>query len=135
MISDAVDHNIFACSYQFRPGVIVPTGSDDPESCARNWTGSTRAGDLYVVKPGDLVWVRTIESVSMPPDICAFWWQTSRLSRKGLMLVNMSMVEPGYQGPLACLFMNFGKKPVILDPDTVIAKLVFNRLGAPAQTP
>jgi deoxycytidine triphosphate deaminase len=135
MIENALDGNIFACSYEFRPGVIVPTGSDSPDEGSRDWTGPTTAGDLYPVKPGELVWVRTIEKVSMPTDICASWWQTNRLSRQGLMLVNMSMVEPGYQGPLACLFVNFGKRPVILEPDTVIAKLVFNRLGAPAQTP
>lgn len=135
MIQGAADHNIFACSYQFRPGVIVSTGTEVPGGCTYDWTGSTTAEDIYRVQPGELVWVRTIESVSMPTDICAFWWQTNRLSRQGLMLVNMSMVEPGYQGPLACLFVNFGKQPVTLDPDTVIAKLVFNRLGVPAQTP
>lgn len=135
MIAGAADANIFACSYQFRPGVIVSTGSDSAHELVCDWTGSTGAADLYRIEPGELVWVRTVERVAMPDDICAFWWQTNRLSRQGLMLVNMSMVEPGYHGPLACLFVNFGRQPVILQPHTVIAKLVFNRLGAAAETP
>jgi deoxycytidine triphosphate deaminase len=135
MITNAVDANIFACSYQFRPGVIVSTGSDSAPESVRDWTASTVASDVYRIKPGELIWVRTVERVAMPDDICAFWWQTNRLSRQGLMLVNMSMVEPGYHGPLACLFVNFGREAVPLRPDTVIAKLVFNRMGAPAERP
>jgi hypothetical protein len=81
------------------------------------------------------VWIRTKGNVSLPNDVCAFWWQTSTLSRKGLMLVNMSMVEPGYEGPLACLFVNFGSAKVRIAPDTVIAKLVFAQLDRPTSSP
>jgi deoxycytidine triphosphate deaminase len=135
MIEGADDERVISCSYEFRPGAIVSTGSDQPEGSLRNWTSPTTPEDIYAISPGELVWIRTRETVSMPPDICAFWWQTNRLSRQGLMLVNMSMVEPGYEGPLACLFANFGKQPVIIEPDTVVAKLVFNRLSSPAEKP
>lgn len=135
MIDNAAESNIFACSYQFRPGVVISTGSDSAPESVRDWTGATTSTDVYRIKPGELIWVRTVERVAMPNDVCAFWWQTNRLSRQGLMLVNMSMVEPGYHGPLACLFVNFGREPVTLQPKTVIAKLVFNRLGAAAERP
>ena len=68
------------------------------------------------------------ETVSLPSDVCAFWWQTNSLSRKGLMLINMSMVDPGYEGSLACLFVNFGRQPVDIDPGITVARLVFHRL-------
>jgi deoxycytidine triphosphate deaminase len=134
MIQGGTDERIFACSYEFRPGIIVSTGPDSDRS-TKDWTGPTVANDLHAIQPGELVWVRTLEKVAMPKDICAFWWQTNRLSRQGLMLVNMSMIEPGYRGPLACLFVNFGAKPVIIEPDTVVAKLVFERMGTDAQKP
>lgn len=134
MIQGGSDERIFACSYEFRPGIIVSTGPDSDRS-TKDWTGSTVASDLHTVQPGHLIWVRTLEKVAMPKDICAFWWQTNRLSRQGLMLVNMSMIEPGYHGPLACLFVNFGAKPVIIEPGTVVAKLVFERMGTDAQKP
>ncbi|MGA5299373.1 dCTP deaminase domain-containing protein [Nucisporomicrobium flavum] len=134
LISDARDDRVFACAYEFRPGVVVSTGRDVEDRCVRDWTSDRRAAtDIHAIQPGELVWIRTREKVSMPNDLCAFWWQTNRLSKQGLMLVNMSMVEPGYSGPLACLFVNFGNKPVIVEPDTVVAKLVFTRLGAEAQ--
>ena len=135
LISDPIDGRIVSCSYEFRPGLVVSTGRDVDERCVRDWTGQTGSSDVYSIKPDELVWIRTLEKVQMPDDICAFWWQTNRLSRQGLMLVNMSMVEPGYQGPLACLFVNFGNTPVVIDPSSAVAKLVFNRLGTPSSRP
>lgn len=135
LISDPIDGRIVSCSYEFRPGLVVSTGRDVDERCVRDWTGQTGSSDVYSIKPDELVWIRTLEKVQMPDDICAFWWQTNRLSRQGFMLVNMSMVEPGYQGPLACLFVNFGNTPVVIDPSSAVAKLVFNRLGTPSSRP
>jgi hypothetical protein len=46
------------------------------------------------------------------------------------MLVNMSMVDAGYEGSLACLFVNFGRSSVDIDPNMTIARLVFNRIDS-----
>ena len=119
------------CAYHCRPGKIFHTGA---EGDVIDWGQSTDP-PFIKIKPGEMVWIRARIHVKMPPDICAFWWQTYSLSRKGLMLVNMSMVEPGYEGPLACLFVNFGKEPVPVYPDTTMAKMVFVRLERPATQP
>lgn len=132
MIEDADLEQIGPSSYQFQPGIIVTTGDKHD---VKDWTDEIGPDDFHRVQPGELVWVRTRERVNMPPDICAFWWQTSHFSRRGLMLVNMSMVEPGYHGPLACLFVNFGQKPVNLNPDDVVAKLVFHCLDVNVRHP
>jgi deoxycytidine triphosphate deaminase len=122
---------VSACAYEFRPGTVLRTGQvEDTQRVARDWTdGTSLPTDGYDIPPGELVWVRTRESVRMPENVCAFWWQTNTLSKQGLMLVNMSMVEPGYQGPLACLFMNFGQRAVEIGPDSIVAKLVFMSTG------
>jgi hypothetical protein len=82
-----------------------------------------------------MIWIRTHERVKIPTDLVGFWWQTNSLSRKGLMLVNMSMVEPGYEGDLACLFVNFAKSTIVISPTTAIAKMVFMTLQGAVQTP
>lgn len=48
------------------------------------------------------------------------------------MLINSSLVEPGYEGYLSCNFVNFGKSPVYLSPERPIAKLLFLRLDTDA---
>ena len=119
------------CAYHCRTGKIFKTG---PEGEVIDWDSGSDPGFVKIL-PGEMIWVRTRVNVKMPANICAFWWQTNSLSRKGLMLINMSMVEPGYEGPLACLFVNFGKESILLYPENVIAKLVFVRLNGDVDRP
>lgn len=119
------------CSYSCLPGRGFAAGE---ESKPIDFT-KLGGGEDYFVLPGQMIWIRTSDRVKLPNDIVAFWWQTNSLSRKGLMLVNMSMVEPGYEGDLACLFVNTGKTPILITPQTVIAKLVFSRVDGRVRNP
>ena len=125
--------------YDFRPQLVIPGGGADhiylegavaDEQSRPHEDVSVRQS--YVVGPRSLVWVRMLETVKLPNNVCAFWWQTNSLSRKGLMLVNMSMVAPGYEGPLACLFVNFGSREVRLSAGMTMARLAFHKLDADA---
>ncbi|MBL8174893.1 MAG: hypothetical protein JNK48_09490 [Bryobacterales bacterium] len=55
------------------------------------------------------------------------------MSRQGLLLLNHTLVEPGYHGPLHAVFVNFGKQKVVLSPVTKIAKVVFFELDKSAE--
>jgi hypothetical protein len=68
----------------------------------------------------------------MPKNMVGLWIQTQTLSRQGLLLLNISLIEPGYQGPLSAVLVNFGKKNVIIKPDTKIAKILFQSLDTDA---
>jgi deoxycytidine triphosphate deaminase len=125
------DSQVMFCAYQFTPEKIFAPGV---EGAVVDWK-SPPADAHYVIAPGALVWMRVKGIVKMPVDLAAFYWQTNSLSRKGLMLVNSSLVEPGYEGPLACLFANFGREPVVVHPGTTVAKLIFLRLDADAAEP
>lgn len=118
------------CSYSFRPGRAFIAG----EMGSSIEFQSALAMDI-VIEPGKMVWVRTSDRVKLPNNMVGFWWQTNTLSRKGLMLVNMSMVEPGYEGDLACLFVNFGNSKVIINADTVIAKIMFVLISGDVEHP
>lgn len=112
------------CSYSFVSGVAFVPGSSSP---AIEFPGVGNNAEA-IVKPGEMIWIRTRERVVIPDSLVGFWWQTNTLSRQGLMLVNMSMVEPGYEGDLACLFVNFGDSNVVIGANTTIAKMVFMEL-------
>lgn len=116
LVLDADIRRASECSYAFVPGMAFHPGNHAP---AILFPGEA------IVRPGEMIWIRTLERVRLPGDIAGFWWQTNSLSRRGLMLVNMSMVEPGYEGDLACLFVNFGKQSISISTDTVVAKMVF----------
>lgn len=109
------------CSYRFTASKIYHGGSE-------GLVVDFEDDDHDLIQPGEFVWVRMKELVKLPNDLCAFWWQTNKLSRKGLLLMNMSVVEPGYEGPLSCLFINFSKEPVLVTPGMALTKLVFLKM-------
>lgn len=111
-------------SYRCAPAKLYHGG---PDGSVIDFT-STGSEQQDVILPGEYVWVRMIEKVSLPANITGFWWQTNHLSRQGLVLMNMSIVEPGYHGPLSCLFVNFGRQPIGIHRTQSLAKLVFLRL-------
>ncbi|NER78628.1 MAG: hypothetical protein F6K42_03440 [Leptolyngbya sp. SIO1D8] len=118
------------CSYRFRPHMIFHSNENRTKDI------SAAQDDPHdFVEPGEYVWIRMREFVKLPKDICAFWWQTNSLSRQGLLLMNMSIVEAGYEGPLSCLFVNFSRTTVAISPETTMAKLVFAKLDEAAQIP
>jgi dCTP deaminase len=127
-------------SYSCHALKVIPGGDSQPNpaepAVGQNVIDFSAAGapQAYRVPPRQLVWVLIRERVRLPNNVCAFWWQTNSLSRKGLMLVNMSMVDAGYEGSLACLFVNFGRSSVDIDPDITIARLVFHTVDH-ANTP
>ena len=46
------------------------------------------------------------------------------------MLINASLVEPGYEGPLSCFLVNFSSERILLGRDEAIAKIIFHTLTA-----
>jgi len=111
------------CSYEFTAAKILRGGTSKVIEV-------TEPG--VTIAPAQLVWIRTCERIAMPPDMVGFWIQTNTLSREGLLLLNMSLVEPGYEGYLTAVFVNFGQREVPIGPTTKIAKVVFVPLDAEA---
>lgn len=122
--------NAEECSYAFRAGRAFLAGHDDHQI-----DFAAKPDSTFAVEPGKMVWIRTLEHVSLPNDLAGFWWQTNTLSKKGLMLVNMSMVEPGYEGYLACLFVNFGNQKIVINSTMAISKMVFMKISGKVDSP
>jgi deoxycytidine triphosphate deaminase len=125
---------------------LVPNGQkDDAKHCAYEFTAAkvfkgSAAAPLIVsddtpviVEPTELVWIRAKEEISVPDNCVGMWVQTQTLSRKGLLLLNHSLVEPGYRGPLHAVFVNFGRTKVTINAVTKIAKVVFFELDKSAE--
>ncbi len=104
------------CSYEFTAALMLRGGSHESNNV-------TPKG--VVIKPAELVWIKANEEIAMPPDMVGLWIQTQTLARQGLLLLNITLIEPGYEGPLSAVFVNFGNKSVVIDSNTKIAKVIF----------
>lgn len=111
------------CSYEFTADSILRGGSHKVEKIIQS---------AVAIKPAQLVWIRTCEKISIPANMVGLWIQTQTLAREGLLLLNISLIEPGYKGPLSAVFVNFGKKDVIIKPNAKIAKVMFLHLDGDA---
>ena len=54
----------------------------------------------WAIKPTETLVVMTTEAVNIPDDLMATYGQLNRLAQHGVSLINSSIIEPGYSGPL-----------------------------------
>jgi dUTPase/uncharacterized coiled-coil protein SlyX len=123
LITNGNADNAEHCSYEFTAALMLRGGSCRFEPIDKLGTE---------IKPAELVWIKAREEISVPANMVGLWIQTQRLARQGLLLLNISIIEPGYKGPLSAVLVNFGKQKVPIRPDTKIAKVVFLSLDTDA---
>src|SRR4051794_37267725 len=124
------------CGYELTLGSVIEPHTGEMVSLTggphgwvrtmRNWVkGSSNATKCFVLEPSDTMIIVTREILNMPGDLCAMYGQLNRLANRGLMILNTSVVEPGYSGPLSCVLVNFSSQRLALVPGESIAKLNF----------
>lgn len=130
LLTDFEPKNIHNCAYILRAGKVFQPKTGK-EELLNTINGNTRAL-VWEIGPSETLVVRTKEKVKMPKNLCATYAPLYRLSSQGLMLLNASIVEPGYEGRLSCFLVNFSSKRIPLSQDEAIAKIIFHKLsGSP----
>lgn len=116
------------CGYTLSVGsVFIP---ETGERFAFSKTNGANQILAYDLKPSETVVVMTKESVRIPNDLMASFGAINRRASDGVMLINGSIVEPGYSGPLSCHLVNFSSQNVSLAEGDPIGKLWFHQLMA-----
>lgn len=120
--------NIKNCGYSLRAGKVFQANSGE-EDLLGIGTGSTRKV-VWEIGPAEVLVVMTREKVKIPSDLCASYAPLYHLSNQGVMLLNASIVEPGYEGNLSCFLVNFSSERISLSENQRIAKITFHSLSA-----
>jgi len=123
------------CGYELTLGKGVEPDTGNMlclEPKTRWWNGTKESPRCFVIDPSDSMIVITREKLNIPADLCATYGQLNRWANKGLMLLNTSIVEPGYRGRLSCVLVNFSSQRITLIPGEAIAKVNFHSIqGTP----
>jgi len=77
-----------------------------------------------IIGPGMMLVGRSVEYICMPEDILALGFGKSSYARAGI-LVNITPIEPGWEGHLTIAISNISDMPIVLFPNEGIAQLVF----------
>jgi dCTP deaminase len=86
----------------------------------------------FLLHPGMLVLVPTLEWVKLPPNLQGTVTARSCWAREGLSIATASLIHPGYTGIVTLELANLGQIPLGLYPGLRIAQLAFQELSAPA---
>jgi dCTP deaminase len=79
----------------------------------------------FLLHPGGLALVPTLEWVSLPPDLIGAVTARSTWAREGLSIATATLIEPGYQGIVTLELANLGEIPIALYPGLEIAQIAF----------
>ena len=127
LIDDHDAAHVSNCTYSFRIGRIF-----EPDSGAELvFSARPGVGEIPHVKslgPNETCLVVTHERVNIPPGVVMSYTPLNSLAQQGLMMLNASVVEPGYRGPLSCVLVNLSSRRVELAPGDRVSKAVFLKL-------
>jgi deoxycytidine triphosphate deaminase len=128
LLADHAAGNVKNCAYILRAGKAFQ--SNTGKEILYDGIIGAYSEAVWEIGPSETLVVRTTEKVEMPNTLCATYAPLFRHSSRGLMLLNASLVEPGYAGRLSCFLVNFSSQRISLAPNEPIAKIIFHRLSA-----
>jgi len=85
-------------------------------------------GQFFLLHPGSLVLVPTLEWVKIPSNLQGVVTARSSWAREGLNIATATIINPGYQGIVTLELANFGDIPIKLYPGLRIAQIAFYEL-------
>jgi deoxycytidine triphosphate deaminase len=85
----------------------------------------------YDLAPQGIAAVVSREVVKLPPDICAYASVKTSLCREGVLAINIGVIDPGWEGPISSLLLNFGKDSYQLRSNQAFLRLTFHTITAP----
>jgi deoxycytidine triphosphate deaminase len=111
-------------SYDVRIGTIMAVEED----------GGARLSEkeFHTIPAQGMVEVISLEKVKVPPNIAGYASVLTRLSRRGLLALNTGIVDPGYEGPVSAVMVNFGKIPFSVSRGDQFLRLSFHQYIPPA---
>lgn len=93
-----------------------------------------RAGEAYIIPPGNAKLIHTMERVELSSALCGQLFLRSSFAREG-MVGSFALVDPGFRGQLTLAVHNLGEKEISIAKGERVAQLVLCRLENPAAKP
>jgi deoxycytidine triphosphate deaminase len=87
----------------------------------------------YDLKPQGMVLATTKEKFKLPNDIIGYTTIRNTMSIKGLLALNIGLVDPGYEGPLSTILINFGKENFPLSTGDSVLRMTFHKINKPRE--
>jgi deoxycytidine triphosphate deaminase len=88
--------------------------------------GKTCEGSTYALKPGGMVRVVSKESLALPDTITGHVLLKNELCTRGVLAINIGVVDPGFEGPISSTLINFGRADFVVEKGTPFLRVSFH---------
>lgn len=120
LLIDADQGHIKNSSYYLTIGAIIPVGED-----ARNFDFN-KPPEMLVIKPRQVAWVVSKEVFSIKShEITALVTLRSTFTKKGLLALDVGMVDADFSGPIGSIVINFSKNDIPLSKGEEFFRVAF----------
>jgi dUTPase len=114
LVEQSEDRFYRATTYDLTVGDIILDG------------GKTREGSTYELKPGGMVRVVSTEALRLPDNITGHVLLKNDLCTKGVLAINIGVVDPGFEGPISSTLINFGRADFVVEKGTPFLRVSFH---------
>ncbi len=120
LLKDADETHIKNASYYLTIGAIIPVG-EEAESY-----DFARPNQSLVIKPRQVAWVVSKEVFNIKSHaITALVTLRSTFTKKGLLALDVGLVDPDFEGPIGSIVINFSKNDIPLMVGQEFFRVVF----------
>lgn len=98
--------NLKNSTFDLTVGEIVPIGKKAIRARRKDPQISP-----YFLEPREMVWVLSKEEFNMPADVTGFATLRTTFTKKGILALNVGIIDPLFKGPISTALINFSDRP------------------------
>jgi deoxycytidine triphosphate deaminase len=87
-----------------------------------------KAHDFYKIPSQGMAYVVFAEELELDNKTIGFAHVKTSLTQKGILAINIGIIDPGYKGFMSTLLMNFGNNPFTIEKGMPYLRVTFNRV-------
>lgn len=93
------------------------------------FTSDGKTHDSFLIKPQGIVEVVSLERVEMPSDVAGTAMVKTGLSDRGILALNIGIIDPRYKGKISSYLVNFGRTNQIIKVGDPFIRVCFFQLS------
>ncbi|MFM0741975.1 hypothetical protein PQQ51_32505 [Paraburkholderia xenovorans] len=97
--------------------------------------GTVIKDDEFTLASRGVVWVVSEEEFHLPEDVTGLATLKTTWTHDGVLALNVGVIDPGWQGPVATALVNFGKNDVLVKKGKPFFRILFHEHAVTGAAP
>ncbi|MGO9672781.1 MAG: dCTP deaminase domain-containing protein [Methylocella sp.] len=79
----------------------------------------------YYLEPREMLWILSKEEFKMPPNVTGLATLRTTFTKKGILALNVGIIDPFFEGPISTALINFSDRPRRIDVGEKFFRVIF----------